>query len=1214
MSSRALTAVLISVVLGIAVRDMAWGQEVRATIGGRVTDVQGAVVPGAAVTVVSDETGVERRTHTNGQGNWIVQFLLPGRYHVSVGAPAFKTAVSGSVTLQAADNTELDVQLEVGAVTQSVEIKAESPLIDTTSATSGTVISSAYMTEMPTISHVPTLLAVLSPGVVAQDQNNNIVRPWSYIGASQFTADGGRNNIYSNNFQLDGMPNTKAGGYVAFIPPMDSLQEFRVQTNAYDASIGRQAGATINMESKSGTKDYHALVYWFNQNNILNAKLFQTNLVNGSKPPVHFNEPGGTVGGPVWIPKIYNGKQKTFFFLSYDRTHTIDPRTGSTRSVPTATERTGDFSQSFTTQAGQRYPIQVFDPLTADAKGNRTLFAGGIIPSSRISPISQKILAFVPLPNTASDPTGNALNNFVAGSVANNTIPMVSVRVDQAWNSSNNTFATVRWSHLVQDYDNFFGDAATGFVQERVSKNAGLDHVWTINATNVLDLRFSAIRYEQPGHDNGAGFNPVQLGFPASFVSQLAAPSFPHITGFAGDFGSAQAGTYQSNTYYTWSAAMTHVKGNHTMRYGAEYWVLQEADGNIGVQPEFNFGNNWTVQNPNTSNGAGVGSNFASFLLGLPTGGNSPRNADGMYSQHYAGFYFQDDWRITPKLTVNLGLRWDLETPVTERYNRLTSQFDLSQINPVSAAAQAQYAQILASNPNNVAVQTLGQIVPAGAFKVPGAVLFAGVNGQTRGFSNADLHEWQPRVGVAYRLGHSTVIRGGFGRFTQASFEKGGQNGFSRTTSFIATTDNYLTPADTLANPFRGGLQLPTGSSLGALTNLGSGVDFNDPNPGRQYSWAYNVQLQHQIKSWLIEIGYTHNKTYGIYQSRQQDNPTPAVWRQLRGPQFDAAGRPVDTLLWDTQVPNPFYKLPQINSGSIGTSQTVALNRLVFSDPLLGQISENDIPLGTNRYDAMLVKAEHRFSGGFSIINAFTWSKLYEDTSLIDGNTEIAGNPIVEHKLGGEDRPLHLSIAPIWELPFGRGRKFGGSMPKIANAVAGGWELTGQYTIQSGVPVVFGNNSFFTGKDFALSSGKQSLNEWFDTSQFLAFPSKNTPIASIPAWTGVQNLPGYSYVPAPGDSAKNGVYQDFATYIRNYPTRWGDVRASHVNELNLGIYKNFRPTERTKLQFRFEAFNALNHPRFAAPDTNPASATFGVVQKSEQNNARAIQMGAKLSF
>ena len=400
------------------------------------------------------------------------------------------------------------------------------------------------------------------------------------------------------------------------------------------------------------------------------------------------------------------------------------------------------------------------------------------------------------------------------------------------------------------------------------------------------------------------------------------------------------------------------------------------------------------------------------------------------------------------------------------------------------------------------------------------------------------------------------MVRGGFGRFAQAGFDRGGQNGFSRTTSFIATQDNYFTPFDTLANPFRGGILRPTGASLGALTNLGAGVDFNFPNPDRFYSWEYSLHLQHQIRGWLLEAGYSHNKTYNITQSRQQGNPTTALWKQLNGPQFDSTGRPLDTLLWSALVPNPFFQLPGVNSGSIGTSQTTTLNRLLYGDPLLGQISMNGIPVGTNRYDALLVKVEHRFSKGFSIINAFTWSKLYEDTTLL--GSEIAG-AAVEHKLGGEDRPLHLSVAPIWELPIGRGQRFGGSMPKIANAVAGGWELTGQFTLQSGVPVVFSNDSFFSGKNFALPRDKQSLNQWFDTSQFLPFPSKNTNIATYPAWTGIQSLPGYGYVPAAGDSARNGVYQDFGTYVRNYPTRWGNVRASRVNELNLGLFKNFQP-------------------------------------------------------
>lgn len=1213
MFNKAVFAVLLVVSLLCAIGNLALAQEVRATLGGRVADAQGAVVPNATVVVVSDATGVKQQTQTNAEGNWVIQFLLPARYQFSVTAPGFKTASRTGITLQVGDYKQIDVQLQIGDVSQSVEVSAEVPLIDTSSSTSGTVISSSYMTEMPTISHVPTLLATLSPGVVAQDQNNNIVRPWSYIGASQVTADGGRNNIYSNNFQLDGMPNTKAGGYVAFIPPMDSMQEFRVQTNAYDASIGRQAGATMNMQTKSGTKDYHGTLYWFNQNNILNAKLFQTNLVNGSKPPVHFNEPGGTFGGPVWLPKVYNGKQKTFFFISYDRTHTVDPRTGTTRTVPTTTERGGDFGQSFTTQSGQRFPIQVFDPLTVDSKGNRSLFPGSVIPKSRISPIAQNILKYVPLPNTAGDPTSNASNNFIASSVANNTIPMVSIRGDQVWNNSHRTFATVRWSHLTQAFDNYFQNAATGQVQDRVSMSSGLDHVWTLSPNKVLDLRYSVNRYEQPAHDTGAGFDPVTLGFSPALASQLINPSFPRITGFAGDFGSSQGGTYQSNTYHTWSAALLHSKGNHSLHYGVEYWVLQEADRSIGVQPQFDFNSNWTRQSAINAGGTGVGSTFGSYLLGLPSGGNAPLNADAMYSQHFFGSYFQDDWRVTPKLTVNFGMRWDVQTPITERYNRLTSQFDLSQINPISSSAQAAYGAVLANaaNAGNTGVQTLKQILPASAFKVPGVILFPGVNGQPRGYSNTDYHEWQPRAGFAYKIGQNTVVRGGFGRFTQASYDVGGQNGFSRTTSLIATQDNYFTPYDTLANPFRGGILLPTGNSLGALTNLGAGVDFNDPNPNRFYSWEYSLHLQHQYKSWLLEAGYSHNKTYGITQSRQQGNPTSAQWSQLNGPQFDASGRPLDTLLWNTLVPNPFYQLPGINSGSIGSSQTVALNRLLYADPLLGAISKNGIPLGTNRYDALLVKVERRFSKGFAIINSFTWSKLFEDTSLL--GPEIAAVN-VEHKLGGEDRPYHLSVAPIWELPIGRGKHFGGSMPKIADAVAGGWELTGQYTLQSGVPVVFGTDSFFTGQNFALPRDKQSLNQWFDTSQFLPFPSKNTNISTYPSWTGIQSLPGYGYVPAASDSIKNGVYQDFGTYVRNYPTRWGSVRASRVNEFNLGLFKNFRPNEKTKVQFRFEAFNALNHPRFAAPDTNPASATFGRVTPSQQNNSRAVQMGAKLTF
>ena len=609
-------------------------QEVRATIGGRVLDAQGGLVPNAAIEVINDDTNVKQGTKTNGKGVWVVEFLIPGHYEFTISAPGFKGETRKGISLQAADNKQFDSRLEVGTSSQTVEVVAETPLVDTTSATSGTVITQEEISEMPTSSHVITLLAILSPGVLAQDQNNNVAHLWSYNAASQFTADGGRNNIYSNNFQLDGMQDMKSGGDVAFIPPMDSVQEFRVQTNAYDASIGRQAGSTINMQTKSGGKAYHGSLYEFNQNSFLNANMMQSNLIGGAVAPVHFNNWGGSFGGPVWIPKVYKGTAKTFFFVSYDGTLNNNFLGDGTRSVPNAAERGGDFSQSFTTQTIggvlQRYPILVYDPQTTDStSGNRTLFPGNVIPASRISPIAQKILGYVPTPNTAADPTGNDSNNFVPPAVRTDRFPALSIRGDQNWSEAQRSFVTIRWHHLKELSSDDFGagDIASGTYQVRINRSAGVDHVWTLSPTKVLDLHFNVSRYEEPSYDAGANFDITKLGFSSSFAGELTRSAFPYVTGIAGNFGTNNGGSFTGTSYYTWGATLTHVYGNHTFHYGAEYWVLQQANNSIGHQPEFDFNSNYTRQNYLNSGGTGVGSTLGSFLLGLPSGGAVDNNA-----------------------------------------------------------------------------------------------------------------------------------------------------------------------------------------------------------------------------------------------------------------------------------------------------------------------------------------------------------------------------------------------------------------------------------------------------------------------------------------------------------------------------------------------------------------------------------------------------------
>jgi hypothetical protein len=280
---------------------------------------------------------------------------------------------------------------------------------------------------------------------------------------------------------------------------------------------------------------------------------------------------------------------------------------------------------------------------------------------------------------------------------------------------------------------------------------------------------------------------------------------------------------------------------------------------------------------------------------------------------------------------------------------------------------------------------------------------------------------------------------------------------------------------------------------------------------------------------------------------------------------------------------------------------------------LYGSIGENN-PSGSNQYDAGLFQIVRRFSGGFSMISGFTWSKLFEDTSFL--GPQVAGNH-VEHKLGGEDRPFALSVAPIWELPIGRKRRFGRGVPKALDYAIGGWELSGTIRVQSGKAIVFSGPSFFCGQDFHISRGDRTLNRWFDTSCFLPFPNANTTLATLqayPAWTGVQTMPGYNYVPVAGDTIHNGVYQDFANYVQTYPTRWGDVRASRVNNVDLGLRKNFAIGDRVRIQLRADAFNAFNHPRFPAPDSNPSDAAFGIVSQIQNNQPRGMEFGVRVSY
>lgn len=1261
---------LLPLLFGGSVRS--FGQESRATLGGKVTDPTSAAVAGATVTVTSIETGVVETAKTNRAGEWQVHALNPGHYRFEILAPGFKAVSHEPIELQVDDKKTADVRLEVGAVSETVNVASVAPLIDTDAAVSGTVIGTKELEELPSQSQVPTLLAGLTPGVVVGNGVSGGVYLWSTNGASQVQVNGSgsvagggaQNSNYAQQYRLDGAYDSSSGGTIAFIPPQDAISEFRVTSNAYDASIGRQSGGTLDMVSKTGTKDFHGSLYEYNQNNFLNAHIWGGNL-----QAVHTNQYGGTVGGPVWIPHVYDGrKRKTFFFVSYSGIHNNAPVNQGFMTVPSLLERQGDFSQTCFVTSGIIYgnggctttkspapaiqPFTVYDPATIDpTTGNRTAFQGNVIPSNRISPFATAILALIPLPDRAPDLSiSSDANNYVKKEVQRDLYYGYMIRLDQAWNNSNHSYANISRNSYTEASFNPFGgfanDVLNSFDQARKQETFTLDHNIVLNPRMVLDLKYNILNAYGNAFSGSANYNVASLGLSSTYINQMPEQSIPLFTGVVngaeqGGLGTANGGSYTIDTFQTIDIALTHVYHNQTLKYGFEHMIQQNAGGNLGNSGgSFSFGSAtntssdyWTCQNPVRNCGAsqGNGSNIAQFLLGLPLSGSISINPTAFWSQHYTAGYFQDDWRVSTKLTLDLGLRWDYQTGVSERHNKDYTRYNPNYVQTaVTTPSQASYASLIGASSTNAGVQLLQAFRPnAATFVSTGAFGYAGVNGTPRTLYNPKYTYFQPRLGVAYRFHPDSVIRGGLGRFVQASFDTASQAGYGATTNYTATSDNYYHPytnpltgsVSTLLNPYPDGLTPATGDSLAEQTNIGSVTSFTDPNNGRVYVDEASASLQQQVKKFLFEIGGTYNRTHGLALGIPTNAIPTAAYLAAFGPQFDSTGRPLDTLSGNTPVTNPYKGVAGLpTTASIYTSSTVNASQLLRPNPLVN----NDIPETTTggkaTYYALLTKVERRYSNGFSLLQAFTWGRNFTQDFYL-GNTSIS--LYLPRQIYSNDVRFHYTLTPIYELPFGRGKTFLKHANRAVDELVGGWEVTGIYNFQSGTPIVLPTNTaFYRGDpspDTNVTRGRNGT--YFDTSAFVPYPTKSTPISTIqayPSWTGVTSLPGYGYVPKANDTAKNGIYNDFTVRNTLYPQTFGDIRNPPTDTVTAGVRKNFNFTDTIRLQLRMDATNLLNHPQFGNISTDPTSAYFGKLSgaavPTAVNSPRQIEIAGKIYF
>lgn len=1134
----------------------ALAQESRGTLLGRVTDQSEAIIAGANVEAANVDTGIRLTSRTNSSGGYIFPLLAPGNYSIKVESQGFKNLTRTGIQVRVNDQITINVALEVGQATQTVEVRSETPLLDTSSSSIGFVVDSKTILELPLKDGMVLTMATLAPGVIFTPESAGYVRPFDTSSPSTMSIDGTRSG--SNQFMMDGAPNMQ-GTQVAYSPPPGVVDEFKVQAANFDAASGFMGGASINMSLKSGTNALHGQLYGFIQNPVLNADRFFR--LQSGKPQFRLYRYGGSVNGPVKIPKLYDGKNRTFFMYGYEGIWSFDPSPFIVESVPNAAERGGNFSGLLNT-FGARY--QIYDPYSVAAAGNgrfsRQPLPNNIIPASRIDPVARNIAQLWEAPNQTG--TADGTNNFARGRNSQDTYWNHIVRIDHNISEKNRFYVRTNFTDL-QRPQNIKHNNAVGDNFYRYNKGFGFDDVHTVSPGMVLNTRYTLTRFITGNTPFQLDWDLAGLGFSQDYIRQINGvdPRYlklPNVNsaGYAA-LGGANSRNNTATDIHEAALNATQIVGSHTLRYGFAYRVYRRNTFNLGNSAgTLNFDQTWTRGPLDNSPTAPMGQSLASFLYGLPTSGNFVIQDSYAEQSTVPAFFLQNDWKVTRKLTLSMGMRFERMNPVTERYNRSIRGFDNTVASPIQAQAQANYAR------------TPIPELPSSQFRVLGGLNFAGANGQPRELWKTNQNFWMPRFGFAYSATPKTVIRGGYGVFFDALGVVNihvNQAGFSQSTDLVSSVDNGLTFQSVLRNPFPGTLLQPLGAAGGLATNLGQNVSFfqNDTTSSYMQRWQVAVQRELPGRS-LIEVSYVGNRGTRMQINRDL-NPVPEQYLSRSPVRDDAA---INRL--SAQVANPFYPLlPKTNLA--GT--TVQRAQLLRPYPHLNSLSANENN-GYSWYHSAQARIEKRMSSGVSVSLSYTFSKLMEAVSYLN-----AFDILPEEVISSQDRPHRTTLTFLYEMPFGKGRQWAGPANRAASSLISGWQVQGIFTAQSGAPLGFGN-AIFRGNlaDVQLPSSQQTVNRWF-------------------------NIDGF----------ERDVRLQLASNVRRLSSRFAGIRADGPNNWDLSFIKNTQINERTQLQFRAEAINAMNHPQFTPPNTNPANTAFGQVT-AEFAWPRVIQFGLKVLF
>ena len=1131
-----LKKVLLTSALLLAV-NAAWAQDTRGKIQGRVHDASDAVIVGASVTLLNKNTAISVNAQTNANGQYLFDFVIPGTYSLTVEHTGFSKFVAKDILVQTRADVTIDAPLQTGSTKDSITVEASAVAVNFNTSTMGLTIDTKMTNNLPIIHRNPFLLASLNPSVVVRSTTEQ--SPFHHWAASQL--DVGGNTSTKNDIILDGSP-SMTGQKSSYTPPMDAVSEVNLQQNAVDAEFGHSAGGVLSVNMKSGSNDFKGTAYYLGRNPALNALADRiTRRSNLTRQHVW----GTTFGSPIIKNKVFN-------FASYEGWRTIDPRS-SQLTLPTDAERNGDFSKSLNTAGGQR---TIFDPWTTQVNNNvvsRTPFPGNIIPGARIDPTAKIIMGDVWKPNGAgTGPSG--LNNFLAGYGNRFRYWNFSDRVDYNVNDKLKVFGRFNTFRTFTEQDDFTGGSAANPVDgsKRHSRSFSGDAVYTLNSSTVLNIRGAYNSIVDSFGVPKATLKDLDRIWPGNawykpYLADLPDIYYPGINVTQGSTTNLGKSGYwfQEPNSYNIEAKMSKNQGKHYWKFGGEY-RRENVNASRPRFANFNFNGALTNATFNAPNLGTSGDGWATLLLGAV---DSNSNVASIPIQrprvNMLGFFFHDDYKISQKLTLNLGVRYEYFGAMTDPDNRFGRFLDLTKPIPELQGANAPVLPAAAT-----ALRTSAPVYN-------GAFIFA--DGSNRNSWKAPKTLFMPRLGLAYRVNDKTAIRAGFARYIVPSTLTDGLNilgsvplpGFDAQTDAIGAIQGV--PQQRISNPFPNGLVPVSGKSLGEYTNLGGTPTWynQDFKPG--VNDRINISLQKTLPgniladiTWFMNFGRDLPYNYDVNQV------DPRI------------GFAVQNAV-NASVPNPFFnKLsPTKMPGTLRTQANVQVNQLLRPYPQYQSLVETLRSGSENRYKSLQMQFQRPFVNGFNFVVGYNYNReknlgYYDNVDNYTNSFTWLPATNARHRLTG---------AAIYELPFGKGRKFMSAAPKALDAIFGGWATSGLMTYNTGLYLRFGG---------ALVSGDPGVSEptkgrWFNTDAF----------KPLPAFTRRAN-----------------------------PLQYDNVKGTNTFNVDMTLNKMFPITERLKFEMRLEAYNLANAFFGADPSTDPNNpAAFGRILSQ-----RAGMFGRQMQF